>query len=1156
MPYRALPRSRPPRSGRRALTAAALTALLLAGGAGTGVAVAAGPEPHPGPAAPPPASGLSAAGPLSAQAGPGPLSSADGDGLETARTTRPVAPGTELTSYDRLESDKWLRVDQLSVDLGKGVDAQYLHAPGGVSSRAPVSELAQEHDAGRGRRTVAALNGDFFDINETGAPSGSGLDDGKLLNSAAPGHTRAIGFGPGDAGRVLDLYFEGTLTLPAGARPLAALNAANVPEDGVGAYTTQWGTADRALTVNASAHSAEVTVVDGRTTGPAHAPGKGALPDGTTALVGAGSGADALEALPTGAPVSWAYHPRTGDGALPEEAIGANEYLVTDGKAVDHTGEGNDATAPRTAVGFSRDGRRMSVLTVDGRQADSGGVTLTELGLMLRKSGAYNAINLDGGGSSTLLARTPGSDRLQVENQPSDGVEREVPNGLVLTAPEGSGRLTGYWVSPAMDAGAAPTADPVAGGHPDRVFPGLSRRLTAEGYDETYGPAKGTARWSLRGPGHIDRQGVFTAGHARATTEAVARDGRASGSTELTVLDPLDRIRTGTSRLSLPDAKATADFGVTGLDADGDSAPVDPADVHLAYDKSLFAVTATDEGFTVAARSQGAAGTVTATVQGHRTTLAVSVGLTDQPVAAFDDAVDWTFSQARATGSVAATEDGHTGTGLTLSYDFTQSTATRAAYANPPAPVPVAGQPQAFTMWLKGDGNGAWATLHLKDAAGSDQLLRGPYVDWSGWRQVTFPVPQSVAYPVSVSRFYLAETAADAQYTGEIVLDDLVAQVPPAVDLPGTAPYADPLVTSARDANGKDWRFAVMSDAQFVAREPDSDIVHQARRTLREIKAAHPDFVIVDGDLVDEGSPQDLAFAHQVLEEELGDELPWYYVPGNHEVMGGSVDNFTAEFGPAQQVFDHKGTRFLTLDTSRLGIRTSDFPQLTRLRAELDKAAKDRGVDSVVVVEHVPPRDPTPQKGSQLGDRKEAALLESWLADFRRTSGKGVAFVGGHVGTFDASHVEGVPYLINGNSGKNPSTPPDEGGFTGWSLLGVDRPARPGGDSPDTWIGAQTRAHVDSLTLSAPATLRRGTSAKAAATVVQGTREVPVGWPLSADWSGSPGLYVGAARHAKPWHTAAYDPATGTLTALRTGTVTLTVEVNGARQSARVTVTR
>lgn len=655
---------------------------------------------------------------------------------------------------------------------------------------------------------------------------------------------------------------------------------------------------------------------------------------------------------------------------------------------------------------------------------------------------------------------------------------------------------------------------------------------------------------------------MFTARRS-GTTEVRAERGRAAGSIELTVLDDLARIRPTTTRVGLADGEATGTFGIVGLDAHGASAPVEPRDVELAYDRDLFTVADDGKGaFTVTSRTGAGAGRITATVDGVTTALAVSVGLEEQPVSVFDDAATWKFSHARAAGTLAATPEGQTGTGLKLTYDFSLSTATRAAYASPPQQITVPGQPQSFTMWIKGDGKGAWPTLHLKDAAGSDQLLRGPYVTWTGWRQVTFAVPQGAAMPLSVFRFYLAETAADKQYTGEIVIDGLTAQVPPTVDLPEQRPATDPLIDPAAETEGRDWQFAVMSDAQFVAREPDSAIVVQARRTLREIKAAKPDFLVVNGDLVDEGSPADLAFARRVLTEELGDEVPWYYVPGNHEVMGGKIDNFVGEFGPAQRVFDHGGTRFVTLDTSSLSLRGGGFAQIKALRAQLDAAAGDSRISSVMVIEHVPPRDPTVQKGSQLGDRKEAALLENWLAEFRRTTGKGAGFIGSHVGVFDASRVDGVPYLINGNSGKNPAAPADEGGFTGWSLVGVDRVStseqsearrEPWEGGPD-WVSVQTRAHTDALKLDAPGTLAPGHEAAVAATVVQGAREVPVGFPMSADWAGSPSVYIGDPDRASRRDVAAFDPATGTLTALRHGTLTLAVTVNGVTEHAEIRV--
>ncbi|MFF5897772.1 phosphodiester glycosidase family protein [Streptomyces argenteolus] len=1120
------------------------------------------PDPRPyttaeilRPVAPPAASGPSAEA----------KSVLDGDGIETARTSRPVAPGVRLSSYDRLESDKWLRVDTLSVDLdGSDVRADYLSS-GKVADRHTVSELAAGHDAGRGRRTVAAINADFFDINQTGAPQGPGIEDGAPVHSPAPGVNRAVGIGPENAGRILELYFEGTLTLPSGAHPLAAYNAANVPAQGVGAYTPAWGSADRALTVDAAQPVAEVAVRDGSVVSVSGSPGSGPVPEDTVILVGREAGAALLRALEPGDPVSLEYHARTDGGPVPRTAVGGRELLVVDGVAQNHDGEGNNTAAPRTAVGFSKDGRTMQVVTVDGRQADSGGVTLTELGEMMRGAGAYSALNLDGGGSSTLVAREPGTDALQVENSPSDGSERTVPNGLALTAPDGSGRLEGFWVGTRTPAGAAPGDDPVTGGHPERVFPGLTRSLTAAGHDETYGPAAGTPRWRAVSPaiGGVDQDGTFTARRGGTTAVRAERAG-AHGETRLTVLGPLARIRPTTPRVGLADGEATGVFGVVGFDAHGTSAPIEPGDLTLDYDHALFAVEDDGKGsFTVRSLTGTGAGRIEATVAGVSTTLAVSVGLTDRTVAGFEDAASWKFSQARAEGSLAETPDGHTGTGLRLTYDFTRSTATRAAYAAPPQPIVVADRPQSYALWIKGDGNGAWPTLHLKDAAGSDQLLRGPYITWTGWRQVTFAVPAGAPTPLSVHRFYLAETAAARQYTGEIVVDDLSAQVPPRVEIPEQPLPADPLIDSAATTEGRDWQFAVMSDAQFVARAPDSPVVQQARRTLHEIKAARPDFLVVNGDLVDEGSPADLAFARQVLEEELGDGLPWYYVPGNHEVMGGTIGNFVTQFGPAQRTFDHEGTRVITLDTSSLSLRGGGFAQIKEVRAQLDAAAGDRSVGSVMLIEHVPPRDPTVQKGSQLSDRKEAALVERWLADFRRTTGKGAALIGSHVGVFHAAHVDGVPYLVNGNSGKAPAGPADEGGFTGWSLIGADRVSpveqaaarrQPWLGGPD-WVSAQTRAHVDELSLDAPATLVAGQRTRIEARVVQGARAVPVAFPLSADWTGSPDLHIGAADRARGRHVATLDPVTGTLTALRPGTVTLAVTVNGTTRQVRIGIT-
>ncbi len=72
---------------------------------------------------------------------------------------------------------------------------------------------------------------------------------------------------------------------------------------------------------------------------------------------------------------------------------------------------------------------------------------------------------------------------------------------------------------------------------------------------------------------------------------------------------------------------------------------------------------------------------------------------------------------------------------------------------------------------------------------------------------------------------------------------------------------------------------------------------------------------------------------------------------------------------------------------------------------QLDDAARNKAIRNVVVMAHHPIDDPSPTQNSQLGDRKEAALIVSWLADFRASTGKGAAYMAAHAG-----HLRGDPH--------------------------------------------------------------------------------------------------------------------------------------------------
>jgi hypothetical protein len=118
--------------------------------------------------------------------------------------------------------------------------------------------------------------------------------------------------------------------------------------------------------------------------------------------------------------------------ARPFNAISGESMLVMGGEPLPDLN--NSALHPRTAVGYSKNGRYLYLVVVDGRQPFySEGITLKELADLMISLGAYYAMNLDGGGSSTMAVQG-GDGQPRILNSPIDnyipGRERPVANHL------------------------------------------------------------------------------------------------------------------------------------------------------------------------------------------------------------------------------------------------------------------------------------------------------------------------------------------------------------------------------------------------------------------------------------------------------------------------------------------------------------------------------------------------------------------------------------------------------------------------------------------------------------------------------------------------------------------------------------------------------
>lgn len=106
---------------------------------------------------------------------------------------------------------------------------------------------------------------------------------------------------------------------------------------------------------------------------------------------------------------------------------GGGHWIVTEGKNGSWSG---DTKEPRTSVGYTSQGT-VYLVVVDGRNTSySVGAELTDLALIMKSLGNYQAINLDGGGSSTMVVKK--DNIFEIVNKYSDSSPRAVANSLSI----------------------------------------------------------------------------------------------------------------------------------------------------------------------------------------------------------------------------------------------------------------------------------------------------------------------------------------------------------------------------------------------------------------------------------------------------------------------------------------------------------------------------------------------------------------------------------------------------------------------------------------------------------------------------------------------------------------------------------------------------
>jgi hypothetical protein len=394
------------------------------------------------------------------------------------RSERPLAPNVQHI-FIRKDSGPW----EINIVKAKRSDARLSLrtelASGEVLNNAPLSAIVKSA-SDDSHFPVVAINGDFFRMDNdvyAGTPIGLQITNGELITFPYKARSSVLI----DSNGQLSIQRTRVIAAATANKIPFTIHGSNSPRaaDQLILYTPNFG--DSTLTNSAGV---EAILETSRTTLPVNADfsgtirkisraGNSTIPRDGMVISGNGEAARFLENLRVGDSINITIALKTTAYGTPPasqaasadpntpvvaerpilppqivEAVGGGPLLVHEGK-IDIAGDEESFTPafintrhPRSAIGLSADS--LFLVTVDGRQGDkSQGMSLQELAKLMLDLGCKEALNLDGGGSTEMIARD------NILNSPSGGGERRIANALILFSREPVNMITALAMAPA-----------------------------------------------------------------------------------------------------------------------------------------------------------------------------------------------------------------------------------------------------------------------------------------------------------------------------------------------------------------------------------------------------------------------------------------------------------------------------------------------------------------------------------------------------------------------------------------------------------------------------------------------------------------------------------------------------------------------------------
>jgi hypothetical protein len=335
--------------------------------------------------------------------------------------THKLAPGIRLSEGNRTDDNGrgLVKMHVLSIDIDQpGVS--FIPLIHNVANRSPLSKLAAGHP-----HLVAAVNTGYFDFN-TGAPTQPLIADGQPLVISSR-FMRVLGFNA--KGRIQHGRVKLDAKLFDGKTSYGIDGINDVSDGGLQAYSSEWGSHAVPSSWGSDARAVIGDILGTNAGHQAHVPQGGfeleadggdasqwltRLTSGTTA------GVAAKVKQTTKLPFVQAY----GVGAEVVKHHGQTRNSLSCDTA-------NTITPARTAYGVADHGKVFVIAEAEDHPGTKvHGLDANEMSGLMAQLGVDRAWDVDGSGSTELLAKLPSQNSLELRTYPADGEERPMPVGL------------------------------------------------------------------------------------------------------------------------------------------------------------------------------------------------------------------------------------------------------------------------------------------------------------------------------------------------------------------------------------------------------------------------------------------------------------------------------------------------------------------------------------------------------------------------------------------------------------------------------------------------------------------------------------------------------------------------------------------------------